>query len=188
MFENATKSQKIKLFGSFATTALLGIVVVLVVVMYLNNSLGWFSNNKQVDGTGMSVTVEAMDAEAEYFVYIYDAKEARVHYTGDPELTYEKEPRIDNLDMQFHDTIFAQRNRYTPAVIRIRLTHIKEDYLDGGTINVEIGRDTSIAKYGTTVGGQKILNDYFTSIMRYTIAQDKTWFDETDEDADDPDD
>ena len=175
MFENATKIQKKKLFGSFAATALLGIIVTLTLVMYLNFTLGWFSNNRNVTGSGMGVRIESIDAEADYTVYIYNAKEQRVEYTGDSYPT--DDPEIGDFKMQVHDVIFKSRNRYTPAVVRIHLSNIKEEYRGGGTLNITLTRDTSKAAYDYDESTEtQMLNEYSTSVLRFTLARDSSWY------------
>ena len=62
MLEKLAKSQKRKILGSFAATALLGVLVVLVAAMYFNSALGWFSKNRQVGAEGTGVRVLGMDA------------------------------------------------------------------------------------------------------------------------------
>ena len=192
MLEKISKNQKVKLIGSFVGTTLLGLFVVLVIFVYLNSTYGWFANNREVGGTGMTVTVEAMQAEAEYFAYIYDVKAGTVKYTGDTTITDPtQEPRVDNLIMQFHDTIFQQRNRYTPAIVRIRLTNLKAEWLNGGIVNVTIGRNTDTTNYPVSAnpssGTGKLLTEFFSSIMRFTLAQDQSWYDLDDANADEPD-
>ena len=159
-----------------------GLLSLLVILLFCNMAFGWFSENKQVDGRGPHIDAEAFDARADYVVYVYDSKDSDVHYTGQ---TVDKNgaaitftpPTINTLDMQFHDTIFVQRNRYTPAVVRIHLSDIREDHRSGGTVSVTLERDTAIPQYASE-GGAPQLNEYFTSVMRFTLAQDKTWLDD----------
>lgn len=167
-----------KLVHSIVAVSACFSLLLIVAIVFFNRSHGWFSSNYIVNSTGMNIKVEVADADAEYFAYIYDVKLEEVQYTGKDGLTGIAEPRIDNLDMQFHDTIFVQRNRFTPAFIRIRLTNINEKWLDGGNVTITIARDVSIPSYGTNED-LIYLNSYFSSIMRYTLVQDKDWFDET---------
>ena len=60
MLNNMSKSQMIKLLGSFISTFFLGVLVILVIVMYLNPSLGWFSRNKEVAGNGIGVATDSI--------------------------------------------------------------------------------------------------------------------------------
>lgn len=155
MFENATKSQKIKLFGSFATTALLGIIVILVVVMYLNSSLGWFSNNKQVDGEGMEVEVDYDDFYVNATYYQYDPKAERVNSSTD----------LSNIMFNPYDLVFRSRNRYTPIIATLEMTG--SDLPENGSLTVTIGRNTSVDAATGEIGDLH-LAEKFSSIMRVT--------------------
>ena len=169
MLEKLAKSQKRKILGSFAATALLGVLVVLVAAMYFNSALGWFSKNRQVGAEGTGVRVRGMDADAKYTVYIFDAKENDVRYTGDGK---EGEPHIDDMKMQVHDVIFKSRNRYTPAVVHIRLYNINSDLRRNGTVSLTITRNGAAA-YETNSSGTLMLPEKSTSILRYTLANNK---------------
>lgn len=166
MLDYLSKMQKRKLLGSFVSTALLGFVAILVVVMYMNSSLGWFAQNREVAGTGMNLRVEGMTAEADYTVYIFDAKANTVRYTGDGRDA--SDPKIDDLDMQIHDVIFKSRNRYTPAVVHIHLYNIKQDYRTNGTVTLTLTRNSDPA-YETGQGGRLQLPEKTTSILRFTL-------------------
>ncbi|MCR5693826.1 MAG: hypothetical protein K6G89_02505 [Clostridia bacterium] len=58
MSDKITKSQKLKLLGSFVTTVPLGVLAVMAIIIYLNSTFGWFAQNTQVSGRGMSARVE----------------------------------------------------------------------------------------------------------------------------------
>ena len=159
-----------------------GVLSILVILLFCNMAFGWFSENRLADGRGTHIDADAVDARADYIVYLYDSKDSDVHYTGQ---TVDKNgraitftpPTINTLDMQFHDTIFVQRNRYTPAVVRIHLSDINERWRSGGTISVKLDRDTAIPPCAVTEGTPQ-LNEYFTSVMRFTLAQNNAWLDD----------
>ena len=165
MFSNATKKQKMKLVGSAVSTALVGVFVVLVLLIYFHSASGWFSNNRSTHGSGMAIGVEAFNAEAEYTVFVYDAKLQSVRYTG-AGLT--DSPKLDDLKMQIHDIIFRQRNRYTPAVVHIHLRNIKDGYRNGGNLSIKLSRDDSDAY--VTNNGAISLSKKTTSILRFTLV------------------
>lgn len=145
---------------------LLGLFVLFVTLLYLNSAFGWFAMNEEVDGNGMAVTAYQDDVEAEYSHYFYDAKNA----------TGVGQNSIDDIQVPQYDLIFRQRNRYTPAVIRVALTG-EEDLPQSGTIALTIGRN--LAASITTDEGRTIangstlpaLNDLFSSLMRLTIVK-----------------
>ena len=172
MFEGVTKKQKTKLLGSLITMVLLGVLAIIVLIAYLNKAYSWFSSNREVSVTGMSVSVEGIDADAEYTVYIFDAKLNDVRYTDDGREPTGSDPTIENLKMQIHDVVFKSRNRYTPALVHIHLSNISEEYCSGGTVTLTLARDNSNA-YDTGAGGKLVLPSRTTSILRYTLVNNK---------------
>lgn len=162
MFKKATKQQRMKLLGSLVSSILLGGLALTVITIFINKSFGWFSSNRIVDSTGMQVQMKGMDAEAEYTVYIFDAKENGVRYTNDGQ---DNDPKLEDLKMQIHDAIFKSRNRYTPAVIHIRLYNIKDTYLNGGNVSITLTRNTSIPE---SIDGN--LSENSTSVLRFTLV------------------
>ena len=169
MFEGATKKQKTKLLGSLITMALLGVLAIVVLIAYLNKSFSWFSSNLEVSATGMNVSVEGIDAEAEYKVYIFDAKLNDVRYSDDGRTPVGSDPTLENLKMQVHDVVFKSRNRYTPAVVHIHLFNISESYRQNGSVSLTLVRNNDAA-YETGTGGKKVLPKKTTSILRFTLA------------------
>ena len=172
---------KIKLFISnkkilYSAVSMLLILALLVlsVFVYLNSSFGWFATNKTTDGNGQDIEIEKFEAQARYYVYIYDSKESTsttsvIHYTGEGLQT---DPSITSIDMQFYDTIFKKRNRYTPAIIRIELYELQKT---SGTVNVLIKRNTSVSS--TVTSGDKVLpSNYLTNAIRFSISQSKHWY------------
>lgn len=159
MFANLTKSQKLKLIGSFATTALLGFVVVIVVVLYLNPSLGWFSTNRSVSGNGAAIKVEYDDFYVNAVYYRYDPKESVVVSSSD----------LSDIHFNPYDLVFRSRNRYTPVVAALKITG--DDLPESGRLTIRINRNTVADEDGYEVDentGRTHLSEYFTSIMRVT--------------------
>ena len=164
--------------GSIVTLVLLFAVICLSLVIMMDPTFGWFSQNRRVEGNGVETGLDELDAAAEYFAYVYDVKDLTVHYTGEGRTNDQGaniDPTISNLDMQFHDTIFLQRNRYTPAIIRIRVYGLREDLRSGGTVAVTLGRNTALPAY-VIRGGAPHMTEYLTSIMRFTLAQNDAWY------------
>ena len=169
MLEKISKNQKVKLIGSFISTTLLGLFVVLVIFVYLNSTYGWFANNRHVDGKNMQVSVEAAQAEAEYMVYLFDAKKNGVRYTGDGE---ENDPKIEDLKMQVHDIIFKSRNRYTPALYHIHLSEIKDEFRTrDGVVSITFARDGTAAL--DTSSATPKLTQKTSSVLRFTLINNK---------------
>ncbi|MBP5428673.1 MAG: hypothetical protein J6Z04_05255 [Clostridia bacterium] len=159
MFANLTKNQKLKLIGSFAATAFLGFVVVLVVFLYLNPSLGWFSTNRTVNGNGVGVEVGYDDFYVNAIYYQYDPKESAVVSSSD----------LSDIQFNPYDLVFRSRNRYTPVIAALKMTG--NDLLSSGSLTIRINRNTTADKNGYVVDentGRMHLTEYFTSIMRVT--------------------
>ena len=167
MFKRRSSENKYcRLVPQLCLLTVTALTLVMGVVILFNSTLGWFAQNRNVSGEGMGVQVESIDAQAEYTVYLFDAKENAVRYTGDGKAN---EPLLDDLHMQIHDVIFKSRNRYTPAVIHIHLYDISEEYRTNGTVSLTLTRDGSAA-YETGDGGALLLPDLTTSILRFTLV------------------
>ena len=129
------------------------------------SAFAWFSINKEVKMSATNTRIELFDAQADYIVYYFDSKANSVHYTG--KYNDESDPRITALNVPFYDTIFKQRNRYTPVIIRVALSGVK---LQEGIVNVQIDRNTALSRADD--GG------YFTDLMRFTILKGTSIYDE----------
>ena len=125
----------------------------------------WFSMNKGVNTSAMNTRIESFEAQAEYTVYLFDSKAGEVNYTG--KNGDETDPTIMALDVPFYDTIFKQRNRYTPVVIRIALSGVK---LPEGTVIIKLDRNTALSRPDGS--------GYFTDLMRFTIVKGTSFYDE----------
>ena len=168
-----------EIFGRVVLLIFLAVFISVTIYTAYDISFGWQARNRKVSVTAETVKVDAPEATAEYFAYVYDVKEETVHYTGEgrtDENGVNIDPTIDDLDMQFHDTIFERRNRYTPAIVRIRLSNVDEAYMNGGTVNLTITRDTSVAAFDHSDAHGYALNEYFTSIMRFSLANNGSWY------------
>ena len=159
MFRNLNKTQKLKLIGSFTSTAVIGIVIVIAFVLLLNPSLAWFSSNKQVTGTGTGVRVGYDDFHVSATCYQYDPKESVVKTFSD----------LSEIDFNPYDLVFWARNRYTPVVVALKMTG--SSLPSEGTVNVRITRDLLADPDGYSTDqetGHIQLTECFSSIMRVT--------------------
>ena len=166
--------KKIKIIRHFFALILAISLSVGAMFVFFDNSFAWFSNNKTIEANGMGVSVEGIDAEAEYTVYLFDAKQNGVRYTNDGN---DNDPKITDLKMQIHDIIFKSRNRYTPALFHIHLYNIKDKYKESdGNISIKLTRDNSPA-YDIDANGTQQLPLKTTSVLRFTLVNNKgeTW-------------
>ena len=134
-----------------------GVLVLVALLMYFNLAFGWFAQNEEVGGNGASVTAYHDDTAAEYTHYTYNAKLETADVYDD----------ISDIRVPQYDLIFLQRNRFTPAVVRVALTG-ENDLPRSGTIALTIGRNLGIAD---DPARSSRLSDYFTSMMRMTIIK-----------------
>ena len=158
--KNAHKGTKLKLVNS-----ILGMVISFVMFLSSGFAFAWFSMNKRVNTNLFNIQVDKFDAQAEYTIYLFDSKAGSVNYTG--KNGDETDPKISALDVPFYDTIFKQRNKYTPVIIRIALSEIR---LEEGFVNIKIDRDASL--------GIPVTGGYFTDLMRFTIVKGTSLYDD----------
>ena len=140
--------------------AIIALTISFIVVLSLfgTTAFAWFSMNTDVKTSSMNTHIEIFDAQAQYTVYLFDSKAGSVNYTG--KNNDESDPTVTHLDVPFYDTIFKQRNRYTPVIIRVALTNVR---LEQGIVNLRIDRDVSLSEPQS--GG------YFTDLMRFTVVK-----------------
>lgn len=142
-------------------------LLVLVTCTYFAvfSPFAWVGQNKNVGADNAPIIVENKEAKAVYDAFIWDYDEnAGVHSYGDgTEIT------TSNLDMNPYDTIFMDRNDYTPAVIRIELTGAEfEGNSRSGKAVVRIERDLTLDDvFPTTTTNSTTLSKKFTSIVGF---------------------
>ncbi len=156
----------------------LALLVVFVFVMISFGSMGWFAQNSRAAGQDMGVNARQNDVEVAYWVYLYDMVNSTqstpvVHYTGEG---LANDPTFNRFDIPYFDTIFKNRNRYTPAVIRMQLTELQTT---SGTVSLSLKRDTALpTMQNVSVGGveKTMPAPFLSSVMRFTAAQGKGWY------------
>lgn len=128
-----------------------------------SKAYGWFSNNRNVGGSGAGVNVLRNDVSARYEVYVYDININRPSNTKivDDE---EVELTVKDIEFQQYDVTFRSRNRYTPIIIRIKLS--------GDNLLVEPGETGSIFITIRRQGESDLSTDTLpltsSSVMRFT--------------------
>ena len=128
-----------------------------------SKAYGWFSNNRNVGGSGAGVNDLRNDVSARYEVYVYDININRPSNTKivDDE---EVELTVKDIEFQQYDVTFRSRNRYTPIIIRIKLS--------GDNLLVEPGETGSIFITIRRQGESDLSTDTLpltsSSVMRFT--------------------
>jgi len=106
----------IKIKSSIILLSLCLLVFVFVYIAMFN-SYGWFSSNKEVKGTGMSVSAKEDDGiwvdRLIVYKYIIDEKRVKV-YKNDP-------LNPEDIIMNAFDTVFTDRQEYAPLLLKISL-------------------------------------------------------------------
>ena len=167
MSVSSDKKQKYLLLSRFIAVILVGAIAGLSIFLFFNNSLGWFVNNKNVTGTGMSVEVKGQDAAATYVAYVYNSRSEQLIVNDGSSAN----PNFINvsgddgfLELMPFDMIFRSRNRFTPALVKIHLSNINPTYLPSGTISITIDRGVSGLESSSK------LDTYVSSIMRFSLV------------------
>ena len=128
-----------------------------------SKAYGWFSDNRNVGANGAGINVLGNDVSAHYEVYVYDININRPSNTKivDDE---EVELTVKDIEFQQYDVTFRSRNRYTPIIIRIKLS--------GDNLLVEPGETGSIFITIRRQGESDLSTDTLpltsSSVMRFT--------------------
>lgn len=162
-----SKKDKRMLFGKSMSLTALALLIILCIVICSIISLGWFANNKRISALGMYASAEEFDAKATYTAYVYNAKTNEL-IVNSSEFSA---PNFVNLvgsdgflKLMPFDMIFKMRNRYTPAIVKIHLYDIKEEFRTAGTVNVKLDRGISGLENANTLG------NYASSTMRFSLV------------------
>ena len=155
MTNKFVRSPKAKLVARALSVLLIGIILVLSVLTYMNSALGWFSRNEDVRGSGVGINTShaTLDVDFEYFMYDVKSEE------------YLSESDLSEMDFNQYDLVFRSRNRLTPIVVRFAVD--KSQLPNSGTLTAVISRDTT--KPATvTEGGNLKMSAFSSSVMRFT--------------------
>lgn len=168
-------------------------LVIVTLFVFMSFHFGWFASNETVSANGMNISVDHDDTVATYYIYQYDTvtEKGSTSTTGQGGSTTPN--TIANLNMSSYDTIFHERNKYNPVVIRIEISGTKVS--ETGTITVYLDRLVSLPNNGATPPSLALdgENDskfgYFSSCIHFkalTTAESKLLNDHLGEDnADD---
>ncbi len=147
-------------------------VFAIAIVAVVNNANAWEVSVRETEQNSASVVSDYDDTYATYTSYVYNIK------ANDPADLVTKHDfvrdEVVSIELPQYDLIFLSRNKYTPGIIRIALTG--EQYLaKSGTITLQLTRDTSLDDDFS----QGRLNNYFSSVMRFSAFIDKNVYDQT---------
>lgn len=157
---NSSKKALIKAFLAFGFALLVFTSMLLAVG---SRAFGWFSDNRNVGTSGAGVNVFGNDVSAHYEVYVYDININRPTNTkivDDEEI----ELSVKDIEFQQYDVTFRSRNRYTPIIIRIKLSGDVLSVGAGETGNIFI----TIKRQGAAIASTDTLPLTSSSVMRFT--------------------
>lgn len=144
------KERKKRLRG---TLIKFGSLAVFAFIVWAFATIAWFSSNKEVGSSGMSIRVLNDLVYGSSTIYNYSFNTTTQQYT----------PQTSNsLDLMQYDAVFNSNNSYTYAVMRIELTG--ENLAQSGTIRFVLQRDT------TNSTANQLGSDYVSSVMNYRFV------------------
>ena len=151
--KNTSALSREKLKKRKASLIKLGIMLVFSAIVFIFSSVAWFSYNKGVESSDMSIRAlnDLVYGSSTIYNYSFDAS------------TQQYTPQTCNsLDLMQFDAVFNSNNTYTYAVMRIELRG--EHLAQTGTIRFTLERDTS------NNAANSLGSDYVSSVMKYSFV------------------
>ncbi len=108
-----------------------------------SSTFSWFASNKEVEASGMSISIKGeddVDIEAHYYRYVEEQEddgESGKKGTG----VYHVQRDPDELSLTRYDQIFTDDNDYAPLLIQLRL--YGGSYKNGDILPLKIFHDSS---------------------------------------------
>lgn len=164
------KNRYLKYLSSFLSLLITGLILISSFIIYFNNSLGWFVNSKNLSLSGQSTKIsETEKITAEYKAYTYNAREEQLHINTGSLENASFINIVNNegfLELLPYDTIFKARNKYTVALINIKLSNI---HLTNGIVHVTLNKsiNESINESINSLNGA-----YVTSKMKFYLIKE----------------
>lgn len=163
--------------GRFVHLVIVGSLALLTLVMFFNSdSLGWFATNREVEAVEMDVESPLEDLNAKFWIYSYDEKTGTAQYSAE----------LTGIQLTPFDTVFTQRNKFTPLII---LTEVYGQKLtENDTLCFTISRkgpadilpkldasSSSLLRFTAAAGNSLYSSDPKVLYMNlYTLLYDKT--------------
>lgn len=147
-----------------ATLVALAAVIVVVFSTFFNRSLGWFAQNTEVGAEGLNVTTDT-DRRGSLSIegVKYDMDQLAFVITDD-----------EHLQMNEHDTIFVERNIYTPLVLRVKLSG--GVYEAGQSFNLDMFRILTLDGETLPSSGSALPN-YISSVVNIQYCDESAFND-----------
>lgn len=126
-------------------------------------SFAWFTNNQNVKNKDIQMGIHSEDATATFYVYKYDITSDTETVHVETCVTTQNDVAPIKLDFNQYDTVFVDRNKYTPIVIRV----------DVESENLHLGANETGSVSFTVIRNHTLreANKYYTSdILRFTTV------------------
>lgn len=126
-------------------------------------SFAWFTNNQNVKNKNIQMGIHSEDAQAIFYVYKYDVTSEVETVDVQTCITSHDDVVPITLDFNQYDTVFVDRNKYTPIIIRVDVegTNLFLSNNETGTVSFNVIRTHTAREEGK----------YYTSdILRFTTV------------------
>ena len=148
---------------NIASLVIKGITVVFLMFATAIASFAWFTNNQNVKNKDIQMGIHSEDATATFYVYKYDISSEVETVDVQTCVTTQNDIVPIVLDFNQYDTVFIDRNKYTPIVIRV----------DVESENLHLGNNETGNVSFTVIRNHSLReeNKYYTSdILRFTTV------------------
>ena len=149
-----------------ASLVKLGIMLVFSVIVFIFSSVAWFSYNKGVNSSDMSIRALNDLVYGSSTIYNYSFDSTTPQYSAQDS---------NSLALMQYDAVFNSNNSHTYAVMRIELRG--ENLAQTGTIRLTLERNTS------NNAANSLGSDYVSSVMKYSFVTLDNYFPETADDV-----
>ena len=148
---------------NIASLVIKSITVVFLMFATAIASFAWFTNNQNVKNKDIQMGIHSEDATATFYVYKYDIESEIETVDVQTCVTTQNDVVPIILDFNQYDTVFVDRNKYTPIVIRV----------DVESENLHLGANETGSVSFTVIRNHNLreANKYYTSdILRFTTV------------------
>ena len=150
---------------NIASLIIKSITVVFLMFATVVASVAWLTNNKNVKNKDIQMGIHTEDAQATFYIYRYNIDTSEVDKITCAVTQDVVTPM--NLVFNQYDTVFVDRNKYTPMIIRVDVDSTNLGLASGETGTVSLNLIRSIASRME----EKL---YTSDILRFTVVDART--------------
>ena len=146
---------------NIASLVIKGITVLFLMFATAIASFAWFTNNQNVKNKDIQMGIHSEDAAATFYIYRYNISTSEVDKITCAVTQESVTPMV--LEFNQYDTVFVDRNKYTPMIIRVDVDSTSLGLASGevGTVSLNLIRSISSRVEG---------NLYTSDILRFTVV------------------